>query len=87
MRDASMRAQQGRTSWADVDAQAAVALLREAGSVEMVHGHTHRPGDSELAPGFVRHVLTDWELDDGPPRAEVLRLTREGFVRKAPNRP
>jgi UDP-2,3-diacylglucosamine hydrolase len=85
MRDASALAQRGRTSWADVDPTAAVTLMRDNSSVDMVHGHTHRPGDSELAPGFARHVLTDWDLDDGPPRAEVLRLTRDGFARHRPD--
>jgi UDP-2,3-diacylglucosamine hydrolase len=84
MRDASALAQRERMAWADVDPAAAVTLLRDHGSVEMVHGHTHHPGDSELSRGFVRHVLTDWELDDGPPRAEVLRLTRDGFARHRP---
>jgi len=84
MRDASARAQRSRTEWADVDVTAAVALLRDANTAEMVHGHTHRPGSNELAPGFVRHVLSDWDLDAAPPRAEVLRLTRDGFERRVP---
>jgi UDP-2,3-diacylglucosamine hydrolase len=84
MRDASARAQRSRTAWADVDVTAALALLRSADAAEMVHGHTHRPGSGELAPGFVRHVLSDWDLDTTPPRAEVLRLTREGFERRSP---
>ena len=30
-------------------------------------------------------MLSDWDLDHGrPPRAEVLRLTRDGFARLAP---
>jgi UDP-2,3-diacylglucosamine hydrolase len=69
---------------ADVDADAAVEWLRDAGAVRMVHGHTHRPGDSTLRPGFERIVLSDWDLDHEPPRAEVLRLTRDGFRRIAP---
>lgn len=83
MRDATTQAQRAlaRDEWADVDPDAAVALLREAGAVEMVHGHTHRPGSGLLAPGFTRHVLSDWDLDATPPRAQVLRLTGEGFVR------
>ena len=67
----------------DVDAAAAVRWLHAMGAAEMVHGHTHRPGSSVLAPGFKRHVLSDWDLDAGQ-RAEVLRLTREGFARLAP---
>lgn len=67
----------------DVDAAAAVGWLHALGARELVHGHTHRPGSSTLAPGFVRHVLSDWDLDHGQ-RAEVLRLTRQGFVRVPP---
>ena len=66
----------------DVDPDAALAWLRAANADVLVHGHTHRPGSNELAPGIVRHVLSDWDLDDAArPRAEVLRLTRQGFVR------
>jgi UDP-2,3-diacylglucosamine hydrolase len=38
-----------------------------------------------MAPGFKRHVLSDWDLDSAE-RAEVLRLTRDGFERVAPSR-
>jgi UDP-2,3-diacylglucosamine hydrolase len=69
----------------DIDAGAAVALLHVLGAAELVHGHTHRPGSNELGPGFKRHVLSDWDLDTAE-RAEVLRLTRNGFERLAPSR-
>jgi UDP-2,3-diacylglucosamine hydrolase len=69
---------------ADVDAGAAVACLREAASTRLLHGHTHRPGDSALASGFDRLVLSDWDLDQPTPRAQVLRLTPNGFERLAP---
>lgn len=67
---------------ADIDVATAVAWMHAMGTPEMVHGHTHRPASQLLAPGFKRHVLSDWDLDDaGHARAEVLRLTRDGFVR------
>ena len=68
---------------ADVDVDAAITLLRAAGTDTLVHGHTHRPGTDAWPGGFVRHVLTDWDLDQGS-RAEVLRLTAEGFSRVPP---
>lgn len=72
----------GRTD-IDVDPAAAAAWLREAGAATLVHGHTHRPGSNEFAPGLQRHVLSDWDLDDAArPRAEVLRLTATGFERR-----
>lgn len=83
MRDASEAAKRGKSPapWADVDAAAAVAWMHAAGSRDMVHGHTHRPGSEALAPGRTRHVLSDWDLEATPPRAQVLRLTRDGFSR------
>ena len=83
MRDASEAAQRGRAAgaWIDVDAATAVAWMHAAGSRDLVHGHTHRPGSEVLAPGYTRHVLSDWDLDHGSPRAQVLRLTRDGFTR------
>ena len=68
---------------ADVDPAEAVKWMHAMGTPELVHGHTHRPGSQQLAPGFKRHVLSDWDLDHGS-RAEVLRLTRDGFERVAP---
>jgi UDP-2,3-diacylglucosamine hydrolase len=71
--------------WGDLNFGAAVACLEAAGVSTMLHGHTHRPGSSMLAPGFSREVLSDWDLDDLPPRAEVLRLRRDGMTRLAPS--
>lgn len=70
--------------WADLDLGAAAACLQAAGATWMLHGHTHRPGASLLAPGIQRQVLSDWDLDDGPGRAEVLRLRRDGITRLTP---
>jgi UDP-2,3-diacylglucosamine hydrolase len=69
---------------ADIDRSSALLWLEAARAGDLVHGHTHRPGSEDLAPGCARHVLSDWELDGERPRAEVLRLTRAGFVRLAP---
>lgn len=83
MRDASEASKRRQTmaDWCDVDAAAAVAWMQAAGCHDMVHGHTHRPGSEVLAPGYTRHVLSDWDCDAAPARAQVLRLTREGFAR------
>lgn len=70
--------------WADVDTAAAVAWMHATGCTDLIHGHTHRPGSETLAPGLARHVMTDWDLDHGDGRAEVLRLTRDGLSRVAP---
>ncbi|HPO20556.1 MAG TPA: UDP-2,3-diacylglucosamine diphosphatase [Rubrivivax sp.] len=70
--------------WPDLDLAACVECLRRDGAHTMIHGHTHRPGASALAPGFARQVLSDWDLDEPSPRAEVLRLSRDGLARMAP---
>jgi UDP-2,3-diacylglucosamine hydrolase len=87
MRDASEAAKRARPreDWADVDAAAAIGWMRAADSRSMIHGHTHRPGSGPLQPGYARHVLSDWDCDaSGAPRAQVLRLTRDGFTRIDP---
>ncbi|MBK1714427.1 UDP-2,3-diacylglucosamine diphosphatase [Rubrivivax gelatinosus] len=85
IRQRSASRQDEAALYADVDAGAAVAWMHAIGSAELVHGHTHRPGSETLAPGYKRHVLCDWDLDDAArPRAEVLRLTRDGFERVPP---
>lgn len=83
MRDASQAVQRAKPAgeWADVDAATAVAWMHAAAARTMVHGHTHRPGSDVLAPGHVRFVLSDWDCDHPPYRAEALRLTRDGFER------
>jgi len=69
----------------DVDAGAALAWMRGADAPTLVHGHTHAPASHDLAPGEVRHVLSDWELDgSSKPRAEILRWSADGFARIAP---
>ena len=69
----------------DVDGEAALGWMRAAEATTLVHGHTHRPASHDLAPGRVRHVLSDWELDgSNAPRAEILRWDADGFARIAP---
>ncbi len=84
MRNASegRKQQIAPTDWADVDPQAAATALIQAGSVSLIHGHTHHPASEPFAlPSALRHVLSDWELDEQPHRAEVLRLSATGFAR------
>lgn len=74
---------QARTgsAYTDIDTATAVAWMHQGGCRSLVHGHTHRPGTEVLAPGYTRYVLTDWDLRAARPRAEALRLTRDGFAR------
>ena len=69
---------------ADIDFAAAGAWMRQAGAPVMIHGHTHRPATQAFGAGFTRHVLSDWDCDapaPAAPRAQVLRLTRDGVER------
>jgi UDP-2,3-diacylglucosamine hydrolase len=65
---------------ADVDRTVALRWLHQAQATVLVHGHTHRPASEPLDVHCVRHVLSDWELDQGQ-RAEVLRLSAQGLER------
>lgn len=67
--------------WADVDGPAALAWLKAAKAQVLVHGHTHRPAEHTLAPGYRRVVLSDWDAAADPPRADVLRATAKGLER------
>ncbi len=66
--------------YADVDNAAALASLQQYTANHMIHGHTHRPADHQLTQGRDRRVLSDWDLQAKPPRAEVLRLSIHGSV-------
>jgi UDP-2,3-diacylglucosamine hydrolase len=68
-------------SWVDIDPPATLDWLRRANAQTLIHGHTHRPATEPLGDGCVRHVLSDWDLDHPPLRAEVLRLSATGLTR------
>ena len=65
----------GGLDFADIDTQTSCDWLRRAQAHTLLHGHTHKPADHDLAPGLRRLVLSDWDASATPPRAEVLRLT------------
>lgn len=64
--------------YADVDAAATRHWLQATQAHELIHGHTHKPADHALSPDLQRRVLSDWDADATPPRAEVLRLRLDG---------
>ncbi len=69
--------------WADVDAEAARAWLRDAQCDTLIHGHTHKPAEHALGDGLRRIVLSDWDAAAQPPRAQALRLSADGAQRIA----
>ena len=72
--------------WADVDREAGLDWLVQAGAHTMIHGHTHRPGREAWGASAERFVLSDWDLDHAPARAEVVRLDATGLARRRPHR-
>ncbi|MEO0003932.1 MAG: hypothetical protein RLZZ22_1624 [Pseudomonadota bacterium] len=76
------RKQDPSQDWADVDPATASDWLRASGASTLVHGHTHRPGRQALGPAVERLVLSDWDVDASPPRAEALRLEVPGRWRR-----
>jgi UDP-2,3-diacylglucosamine hydrolase len=72
----------------EIDTATAVQWMHEAGAPTLIHGHIHHPCTETLAPGFVRHVLSEWECDapEVSPalRTPVLRWERNRFTRVAP---
>ena len=80
MREQSKAHNQSVAYFADADAAMTRTWLNAAQSAHMVHGHTHQPADHpvDLPDAGLRQVLSDWGLDHGEPRAEVLRLHVDG---------
>jgi UDP-2,3-diacylglucosamine hydrolase len=70
--------------WPDIDPAATLHWMDAAGAPTLIHGHTHRPASGPIAPGRERHVLSDWDLEQSPRRAEVLRLSARGLHRLSP---
>lgn len=68
---------------ADVDHAAALQWLQAAGASTLIHGHTHRPGTHALDATHQRVVLSDWDTDMQPQRADVLRIDASGMHRWA----
>ncbi|MFM2050796.1 MAG: hypothetical protein RL682_1287 [Pseudomonadota bacterium] len=67
---------QAGEKYADADTVASMALMDANAAQHMIHGHTHRPFTHQLPLARTRIVLSDWDLDNSAPRAEVLRLQR-----------
>ena len=84
LRDGSEQRKRQMAAWPDIDPAATLRWMDAAGAPTLVHGHTHRPASGPIAPGRVRHVLSDWDLEQPPGRAEVLRLSAGGLRRLSP---
>lgn len=83
MREASEARKRSSTpeTYADIDVDASQAWLQAAGTAQLIHGHTHRPGSEPWADGE-RHVLSDWDFDGDTPRGDLLALSAAGVRRE-----
>jgi UDP-2,3-diacylglucosamine hydrolase len=81
LRQQSEAKKQTGAVYADVDTPAARQWLLAAQAPTLIHGHTHQPATHDLGDGMRRVVLSDWDADAEPARAEVLRLTAGGLQR------
>lgn len=83
MRLQSQSSQNSDLAYADVDDNATLAWLQAMNATTLIHGHTHKPATHDLDQGLQRIVLTDWDANAKPKRAEVLRLSARGYTRIA----
>lgn len=75
LRQQSEARKQSGAVYADVDPAAATQWLNTTQCTQLIHGHTHKPADHLIGAGLHRIVLSDWDMQATPPRAEVLRLS------------
>lgn len=71
-------------AWTDIDTIEAQRWLHATQAPMLVHGHTHRPGHDTWPQDLERWVLSDWDFDHSPHRADILRLSRSGIERLSP---
>ena len=74
-------------AWAHTNAELARQWLQAAGAAMLIHGHTHQPADHALGVGadgsaLTQVVLSDWHVDGGTRRAQVLRLSSPGTLER-----
>lgn len=78
------KAARAPAEWCDIDIATAMEWLEKTSCPTLIHGHTHRPDSQALAPGLMRYVLSDWDMDCSQnPRAEVLQWRPAGLSRQA----
>ena len=68
-------------SYGDLELAATRHWLEAADALTLIHGHTHQPAEHDLGDGLRRVVLSDWDVEADPARAQVLRLTSGGLQR------
>ena len=83
LRAQSEALKQSQTTWIDVDNDAALACLQQHQARLLIHGHTHQPAVHALSATHQRWVLSDWDAQATPARAQVLTWQAgHGFSRQ-----
>lgn len=77
LRQQSEERKRSSTDFVDLDRTQTMAWLTDAKAHTLIHGHTHQGVDHCLSQGLGRVVLSDWDADMQPPRAEVLQMLLE----------
>lgn len=65
----------------DLDWPASLQWLKQHDCQCLIHGHTHKPSTDFLDSNHLRVVLSDWDAQAQPVRAQVLRLEGEALKR------
>ena len=83
LRAQSEALKQNQTTWIDVDNDAALASLQQHQAKLLIHGHTHQPALHALSATHQRYVLSDWDAQATPARAQLLTWQAgHGFSRQ-----
>lgn len=72
LRAQSEALKQTQTTWVDVDHGAALACMQQHQASLLIHGHTHQPAMHTLSSTHQRYVLSDWDAQATPARAQLL---------------
>lgn len=67
--------------YADLDTSLTQQWLQSTNACTLIHGHTHKPQTHDLGGGVRRVVLSDWDMQAVPPRAQSMRLSSIGLQR------
>ena len=81
LRQQSEAKKQTDTVCIDLNRETTRQWLLAAQATTLVHGHTHQSATHDLGEGLRRVVLSDWDAEAEPERAEVLRLSAGCLLR------
>ena len=84
IRQRSESTKRGTHQYVDLDPERCLQWLDQANAPQLIHGHTHQPKHHVLAPDRARTVLSDWDLEAQPVRADLLRLSLKESTTQAP---